>query len=300
VRPRLAALAVAFGLLPIAACGVEDPSVTAEQRGKPVVVTGVWPLAELAERIGGDRIVVINLTPVGESPHELELTGRQREEVLDADLALVVGRGFQEDVERAAAARDGETLVVFDALDLPTRPEGGHVWLDPTLMGSIATAVGEALSAIDPEAASDHARRAEEVVEEVVALDAQLRTGLESCERDLIVSQHDAFGWFAARYGFETAAFDDADPDDDPAPDPELVDEIEPLLEDGSVVTLFTETLQPGSWLEVIAEEQGLDTAVLNPYEGRTTSEDARDVGYESVMLYDLRVLQDHLDCTVE
>lgn len=274
--------------------------MTAAQRGKPVVVTGLWPLAELAERIGGDRVVVVNLTPVGESPHELELTDRQRDELLDAELALVIGGGFQEDVERAATARAGDTLVVVDALDLPARPEGGHVWLDPTLMGSMATAVGHALAEIDPDGGDDHRRRAEDVVEEVVALDARLRSGLASCERDVIVSQHDAFGWFAARYGFSTAAFDDVDPDADPAPDPDLLAEVEPLLADGSVVTLFTETLQPGSWVEVIAEERGLDTAVLNPYEGLTPSEDARGVGYESVMLSDMRVLQDHLDCAAE
>jgi zinc transport system substrate-binding protein len=86
-------------------------------------------------------------------------------------------------------------------------------------------------------------------------------------------------------------------PDDEPEPDPTRLAAIEPLLDDGSVTTLFQETLTPGSWLDVIADERGLDTAVLNPFEGLTPSEQAKEATYRSVLLYDLHVLQDHLDC---
>ena len=47
----------------------------------------------------------------------------------------------------------------------------------------------------------------------------------------------------------------------------------------------------------VTAAQRGLDTAVLNPFEGQTLREAADEVTYRSVLLYDLRVLQDHLDC---
>lgn len=289
----LAALAV----VPAACAGDDDPSVTAAQADDPHVVTGVWPIAELVERIGGGRIVVVNMTPVGESPHELELTPRQRDEVADADLAIVIGGGFQPDLERAAGAGGGDVLSIVDDLDLPDEPAGGHLWLDPTLMGSIATTIGDELADLDPDGADGHRERAEDVVEEVVALDAVIRTGLEDCERDVIVTQHDAFGWFAARYGLRAVPLDAAEPDDDPAPDPVLLAAAEPLLADGSVVTLFVETLQPPSWLEVIAEERGLETEVLNPYEGLTAAEDARDIDYGRVLLANLRALQEHLDC---
>jgi zinc transport system substrate-binding protein len=284
--------------LALVACGSDDPSVTAAQADDPVVVTGVWPIAELIERIAGGRVVVINLTPVDESPHDLELTSRQRDEVGAADLAVVIGGGFQADLERAVDAGAVEVLSLVDELDLPDEPVGGHIWLDPTLMGTIATTVGEALARIDPDGASDHRRRAEEVVEEVVALDAQIRDGLSDCARDVIVTQHDSFGWFAARYGLRALPLDAADPDDDPAPDPALLAAVKPLLEDGSVATLFTETLVPPGFLEVIADEHGLETEVLNPYEGLTEDEDGGELDYESVLLYDLQVLEDHLDCS--
>jgi ABC-type Zn uptake system ZnuABC Zn-binding protein ZnuA len=91
---------VALALMALlAACGTDDPSVTAEQSGRAVVVTALHPLAEAIERIAGDAVVVIDLVPVGDSAHELELTARQRDEVLDADLVVVLGNGFQPELE---------------------------------------------------------------------------------------------------------------------------------------------------------------------------------------------------------
>jgi zinc transport system substrate-binding protein len=293
----LVLVAAAVALVALAACGEDDPSVTAAQAGDPVVVTGLWPLAELIDRVGGGRVVVVNMTPVGESPHDLALTARQRDEVQRADLAVVIGRGFQPELEDAAAGGGGEVLSLLDTLDLPDQPAGGHVWLDPTLMGTIATTIGEALAALDPDAADDHRERAQELVEQLVALDARIGAGLADCERDALVTQHDAFGWFAARYGLRTFALDAAQPDDDPAPEPAMVVAVEPLVRDGSVVTLFTETLLPPSWVEVLAEERGLETDVLNPYEGLTATESARDVDYERVQLSNLQTLREHLDC---
>jgi zinc transport system substrate-binding protein len=298
------AIGFAIALAVVASgCGNDDASVQAEQRGKPVVITGLRPLAEAARRVGGDDIVVVDLTAVGESAHELELTARSEREVADADLAIVLGRGFQADLEKAAAARPGPSLVVLDRLNLPDRPDGTdgppdpHVWLDPRIMGSIVTLIGNAVADLVPDSAGAIHDRAEKVVVEDVRLDALIEQGLRSCRRTLIASQHEAFGWFAARYGFTTVAFDGPAPDADPSPDPELQAAIEPMLSDGSISTLFIETLSPTSWIEVIAEEHGLDVAVLNPYEGLTPSEEADGATYRTVMAYDLRALQDQLDC---
>jgi zinc transport system substrate-binding protein len=301
---RLTALVLLVALAGVAAaCGTDDPSVRAEQRGKPVVITGLWPVAELAQVVGGDDVVVVNLTPVGESPHELTLTARPRREVASAGLAIVVGRGFQPVLERAAADRSGPTLDLLDELRLPDRPDGAsgpadpHVWLDPTIMGSIATAIGAAIADLVPDHASAIRKRAQHQVEADVRLDAQLKQGLAGCRQRVIASQHEAFGWFAARYGFTNVGFDGPAPDADPAPDPAHVAAITPHLDDGTITTLFLETLSPTSWVEVIADEHGLDTEVLDPYEGLTPAEEADRLTYREAMLDDLKALQDQLDC---
>ncbi len=294
----------ALALVVAAACGTDDPSVTAAQEGRPVVVTALRPLADVIERVGGDAVVVIDLIPVGQSPHELDLTDRQRREILDADLAVVLGKGFQRDVEAAAAQRRGDTLEVLEALTLPSRADGGegpvdpHIWLDPTIMGSIVTAVADAVAEVAPDDGEAIRSRAADIVEQHVRLDAQIRQGLADCQRTVIVSQHESFGWFAARYGFTNVGFDGPVPDDDPAPDPAYESAATDVLAgDASITTLFVEPLAPPSWIDVIAEERGLDTAFLNPYEGLTLREATNEVSYRSVMLTNLRTLQDAMEC---
>jgi zinc transport system substrate-binding protein len=300
-RP-LVAVALAAALL-TAACGTTDPSVRADQRDRPVVVAGLTPLAELARTVGGDDVVVIDLTPVGESAHELTLTPREETEVRDADLVIDIGGGMQPAVTRASARRRGPTVDVLDALDLPDRAGGAtgppdpHVWMDPTIMGSIATLVGDAIASLVPDHAKAVKDRAQNVVEDDVRLDAQLARGLRACRHTILATQHDAFGWFAARYGLTTLPLDATIPDDDPAPDAARVRALLPHLDDGSVTTLFTDPLSPTGWMEVLAEEHGVDTSYLDPYEGSTLEAEAHRATYRKVLLNDLRTLQDDLDC---
>lgn len=299
----LTALLFALALL-AAGCGNDDPSVTAAQEGRPVIVTALRPLAEAVERMAGDAVVVIDLVPVGESAHELELTDRQRDEVLDADLTIVLGNGFQPALERLAGQRDGETLDVLATLRLPDRPDGStgppdpHIWLDPTIMGSVVTAISHSLARVVPEIATDLNARSQEIVEQNVRLDAQLTQGLAECERTVIAFQHEAFGWFAARYGMTAVGFDDVIPDDDPASDPVREAAIGDRIDAGEVATLFLDALSQTSWLEVIADERGLDTDGLDTYEGLTLAAATANRTYRSTMLANLEVLQRQLDCS--
>lgn len=286
-----------------AGCGTDDPSVTAAQRGRPLVVAAFWPLAELAREVAGDAAVVVNMTPTGDSPHEVELTPRQRGEIGDAALAVVLGRRFQPEIEDAAAEREGPTVEVLAELDLPDRSDGRrgpadpHVWLDPTIMGSVATLVADAIAALLPDEAHDVRGRAASIVERYVELDARIEQGLESCRLTIIATHHEAFGWYAARYGLTNVALHGVSPGERTAPDPERLAALSTLVEDGSVATLFTEPLTPGSWLEVVGDEHGLDVRSLNPYEGLTAREDADGLDYEETQLANLRALRENLDC---
>src|SRR5262245_54927127 len=85
---------------------------------KRSVVTSFYPLAWAAEQVGGSRVVVRNLTPAGAEPHDLELTPRQIDAVLDADVVFVMGGGFQPAVEAAASRRDGPTVAVLEHLPI--------------------------------------------------------------------------------------------------------------------------------------------------------------------------------------
>src|SRR4051812_39662078 len=86
--------------------------------GKVHVVASFYPLAEVAAGGGGPGVAVEDLTKPGAEPHDLELSPRQVDDLLDADVAVVMGRGFQPAIEDVVGSRDRPTVSALDALDL--------------------------------------------------------------------------------------------------------------------------------------------------------------------------------------
>ncbi len=109
-RPLALAALVAVGATGLAACG----SASAEGGDGLQVVVGAYPLQFVAERVGGDAVDVVNLTPPGAEPHDLELAPRDVGRVVDADLVLVVP-GLQPALDDAAAERDPAGVVDLTA-----------------------------------------------------------------------------------------------------------------------------------------------------------------------------------------
>ena len=93
----------------LTACGGDS-----DEPGATHVVAGFYPLAFAAEEIRGVDVEVTNLTPAGAEPHDLELTPREVEEILGADLVLYVGEGFHPAVEEAVESGDVAALDVLE------------------------------------------------------------------------------------------------------------------------------------------------------------------------------------------
>ena len=267
------------------------PAGAAERRK---VVTAFYPLAWVAAQVGGDRVAVGNLTPAGAEPHDLELTPDQMDSLLDADVAIVMGKAFQPAVERAAEQRDGVTVRLLDRL--PTRTGDPHVWLDPVLMQRIVARVRTALTKADPAGRAVYQRNAADLDTRLAALDQRYRDGLSTCARHEIVTAHEAFGYLARRYGLRQQGVAGLAPDAEP--DAKRLAQLADLVERDGVTTVFTESLLSPRIADTLAREAGVRTAVLNPLEGLTAKERAQGDDYISVMDANLAKLRMALGCT--
>lgn len=268
----LASISVVVALA--AGCGGGD-SVDAS-----AVVAGFYPLAWAAEHVGGDELEVVNLTPPGAEPHDLELSPRDAQAVEDARLVVYLGGGFQPALEDAVAAREGRSLDV-----LPPGERDPHVWLDPVLFRGVVAEVEEALGA----------GSARGLGRELEALDDEYRRGLRSCDSRVLVTTHAAFGHLAARYGLEELSLAGSSPEAEPSPRDleELVDRVRAA----GATTVFAEPLVSGRVAETVAREVGADVAELDPLEG--LSQERLDAGedYLSVMRDNLAALREGLGC---
>ncbi len=275
----------------------------AADAGKIQVVASFYPLAEAARQMGGDLVLVTNLTAPGVEPHDLELTPTQVASIATADLVIYLGGGFQPGVEDAIGEAQGSVLDALQGVETTAPPSGSeasltvdpHVWLDPERYARIVDEVRSALADIDPTHADAFAAGATAYEDRLHALDADFRAGLANCERTTIVTNHAAFGYLAAAYGLTQVGISGLDPEAEP--DPRRIVEIRDLVLTQGITTIFTEDLVSPKVAETLANEAGVGTAVLHTLEGLTDSEVAAGADYLSQMRENLATLREALGC---
>jgi zinc transport system substrate-binding protein len=277
-------------LVVLGACG---SGTGASSRGGVSVVASFYPLAFVAQRVGGADVRVRNLTPAGVEPHDLELSPTDVDRIESADVVIVLGRDFQPAVERATRRNQG-TLRVLDTIAVGgTDP---HAWLDPVAMKEIVAVIAKTLEAADPAHASVFTQRAADLQAELSALDGRYRAGLAACQRREIVTAHEAFGQLAARYGLTQRAIAGLSPEAEPSP--AKLAELADLVRREGITTVFTEQLVSRRVADALARESGANTAVLNPIEGLTKDELEHGDTYLTVMDGNLAKLRQALGCT--
>jgi zinc transport system substrate-binding protein len=161
-----------------------------------------------------------------------------------------------------------------------------HVWLDPPLFERIVERSGSVLHR--PSAA-------EALVAKVRALDRDYRRGLAHCVRKDIVTSHAAFGYLAQRYGMHQVPITGLTPESEPTPQ-QLANVIR-LVRRTHATTVFFETLVSARLADTVAREVGARTAVLDPIEGLTPTEQSHGDTYLTLMRRDLEALRQALAC---
>ena len=168
-----------------------------------------------------------------------------------------------------------------------------HVWLDPANLTAIAEALADELAEIAPENADAFHDRAHELAEELSALDDEYATGLADCERHTFVTSHAAFAYIAEKYGLEMVGIAGIDPEAEPAP--ARLAEVQEIVEDERITTIFYERLVSPAVAESLANDVGVTTAVLDPIEGLT--DETVDEDYFSLMRANLDALREANGC---
>ena len=279
-------LAALLLVVPLTGCA----ALATDDDGRVRVTAGFYPLAWVAERVGGRHVEVTGLTDPGVEPHDIEPTFARTVALARADL-VVVEHGLQPAIDEAVA-QNAEGRVLDTTTVSPLDGDDPHFWLDPTRLASVGDAVAADLSVLDPPHASSYAANAAALRGDLTDLDHEFAAGLASCERHVIVSSHDAFGYWS-RYGIEVAPVAGLTPDAEPTP--AGIARLQQLIRHDGITTVFSERLASPALTDSLAHDLGLRTEVLDPIEG-LTSEDA-DENYLTLMRENLTALEEANGC---
>jgi zinc/manganese transport system substrate-binding protein len=210
-RPAAAAVAVAALALLAGGCGAGGGSAAP---GQVKVVATTTQLGDFARAVGGERAKVVQVLKANTDPHDYEPRPSDVRETANADVVLLSGDELDRWMGDVVEAAGGDPSVVDLGTRVPVKvagegdgPEASrydpHWWHDPRNAQAAVTAIRDVLTKANPEARDVYARNAAAYLARLRSLDrgiAGCMRGVAPAERNL-VTDHDAFNYFARRYG---------------------------------------------------------------------------------------------------
>lgn len=178
-----------------------------------VATTGM--IADAARQVGGGRVAITALMGPGVDPHTWRQTRSDIATMAGADAVFWHGLYLEAQLEEFLVQLSAQVPVTALAESLPRDRLIGsadypdrfdpHVWMDPALWSGVVDAARGALTGLDPAGAETFAANAAAHQADLVRLDTYAREVLGSVPEParVLVTAHDAFGYFGRAYGFE-------------------------------------------------------------------------------------------------
>jgi ABC-type Zn uptake system ZnuABC Zn-binding protein ZnuA len=221
-------IAVALiGALAVNCGGSDDNSNT----GKLKVITSLPLFADFVRNVGGDRVDVNSLVPIGSDPHTWEPAPSDVRRVAEADLAFANGLDLEPAAIKVIEPNIGESALVllgekaeeqgaavaklpegFEEEGAPPGAEPGddpHLWMDPANAALYVGIIRDALVQADAGGKPSYDKNYESYISEIQDVKSyvsQKVNGIPEANRKLVTT-HDAFGYFSRAYGLRTVAF---------------------------------------------------------------------------------------------
>ncbi len=260
-------------------------------------------LADIAQNVAGDRLIVETLMPEGLDPHSFEPTPQDVAKISDSDLLFVNGAGFEAWLEDIVENLPADQMVLEASAGLKSRTieeghseEDGHeheidphFWLDPTLVITYVENIRAGLTLIDPEGAAVYAANAEVYIQQLKDLDEYIQEEIAAipAERRLIVTNHESFGYFADRYGFKVVGTIIHSVSSGSTPSAQQMAELVDNMRASGAIAIFMETGTNTQLADQLSTETGIQV-VYDLYTHSISAADGKASSYIDLMKYNV------------
>ena len=255
-------------LLGLAGCSGEDtsPGASGSEDGATVVAT-TTQLADFATIVGGEHATVYGVLKANIDPHDYEPSPADVQQLGAADVIVKNGldlEGWFEDTIKAAAPKGqiieaSNGIEVRKAGDEEEHPEGDpHIWHSPSNARIMVNSIGEALSKAAPQHAAAYQRNEAEYLDQLDALDAEVRGQVVKLPNKKVVTNHDAFGYYLDHYGLEFVGSIIPSFDTQAELSADNIGDIVGKIKSSGVKAVFSESSLPPKTAEAIGKEAGV------------------------------------------
>ena len=214
-------------------------------------------------------MVVETLIEPGVDPHTFDMTPGDIRAIVDADIVLINGLDLDEFISADALGADSDAniVTVTDGIELLESGSENHdnhdphVWHDPLRVQEMVANIAASFTAADPDNAEfyqDNAAGYHDVLDET---DRQIRARIDQIPSGLrkIVTNHDAFGYFAARYDIDIVGTVIPGGSSEAEPSAAGIADLTNLIEREGVRVIFAEALLDPTVAEALAADTGVE-----------------------------------------
>jgi manganese/iron transport system substrate-binding protein len=288
---RTLGVIVALALTIFAAgCGGKQAQSNAGSSGKIEVVTTISTINSFVIGVGGDRVHVVNIVPVGASPETFQPTPQDVATISRAQLLVENGVGLESWLGRLLDNAGSPNLKrVIGADGLPVKNDNPHLWMDPQYAKSYVLKIRDALIAVDPKDVATFKNNAAAYNARLDKLTADIQSRINTIppsHRYMIVF-HNAWQYYNDRFGITTLGFVERNPGQEP--NPQQVAQLIDLAKQHGVHAVFSEPEYSPKLLYAIAQGAGI-SVVENLYDD-SIGTDPRVSDYISMLEYDTDII---------
>ncbi len=304
ISPRAVA-GVLVAALGLAGCTTAGGDGASEESGGSVsVVASTTILGSVVGQVvacGGGQ--VSTLMPVGADPHDYSPSSADVAAMVNATLVVTNGLGLEEGLKSALATAKEDGATVFEvgpALD--PQPLAGttdspdpHVWMDVSRMATAATLIGAELATVTGDA--NYSTCGKTVSAALTVTDSEVRDILNSVpvQSRILVTDHEAFGYFDAAYGYATAGVVIPGGSTLAQPSSSELAALADAVRAAGVKAIFANTANPTALVDALAQEAGTQVSVVELYVGSLGGDGSGADTYQSMMLTDAHRIADAL-----
>ena len=285
-----------------------SPAINASEKSiqtKISVVASFFPIYEFVKAVGGNRIDLSVLIPIGTEPHNFDPTIQEIQKANSANLLVYNGASMEEPwIHNLAPQDEVDTSKGVNLLANPSDPDikgpnDPHIWLDPVLAIKQVQNIRDGLDKVDPKNTAYFNQNAQNFIGQLNKLDMAFKGNLSSsnCAKRDFIPFHLAFGYFAPQYGLtQHPIHEGLTPSGEVLPQ-KLVEVVNLAKNLGLKVIYNEDLLDPRSSQTIAEQIPGTKVMVLSPVERINATEQNGGIGYIDKMYQDLSAIKVGLQC---
>jgi ABC-type Zn uptake system ZnuABC Zn-binding protein ZnuA len=242
------------------------------------VLTSTTFLADITQNIAGDRAQVDSLLPIGADPHAYQAAPADVAKITECNLLILNERMIVKATTGLSPGKDAGNEHGVDP----------HMWLDPNLVIIYVENIRDGLIKLDTVGAETYKTNADAYIAQLKDLDTWIveQVNTVPAERRLLVTNHEAVGYFAERYGFKVAGSVIPSFSSNAAPSAQemasLIDEIKSL----NAPAIFLDTADNNTLAKQIADETSV--MIVDDLHLESLTEGAPAATYIDMMKYNV------------